>query len=217
MPTARYIYETALGRTGMNFEDGLLGVTNPTGVLAALNGALSELSVDHDWLFFYTEEIFTTSAGQSVYPVPTDWLRTSFLTIEEDGTELISRQRRDHFGMADGPPRFYDTSGDRLLIGPTPDRRYRLVHGYFSHVPKIVENTTDYDDVYAQLEDTTIDVPTPFDDLVILYTAKNQALLQKDRAAYEMLLAEIKVFRSKIEDNRRRQQSTGRIKTRQDY
>lgn len=218
MRSAWDTYTAARARIGLNFDDGLLDTSNPDGVLSVLNGALSELASDYDWPFLYAEVPLNLNQGQDVYPVPSGWLRTGFIVLKDSGNELVWRQRRAHFEFpSPGEPRAFDTLGDRLLIAPTPDQAYRAVHGYYEHFEHIERDDDGYPTLEAQLADTDLDVPAPFDHLLVLYVAKNIALLIKDRELYQMFQTEIADIKAKNDDNRRRQQSTGRIKTRRDY
>jgi hypothetical protein len=214
--TAYDIYFGALSRLGLNFDDGLLGSTNSAGVLSVLNDGLAELSVDHDWLFSYVEEEMAVSSGIDAYDPPTDWLRTGWLVEKSTNTELKVRQRREHFGMTAGMPRYFDTSGDRILVAPVPDQNYVLRHGYFTSIPRIVRDSTTWPTFYDQLQAVTLVLPAPYDTLATLYVAKNIALLQKDRELYGMIDSDLGAFRRKIEDNRRRSQAVPAIKVRPD-
>jgi hypothetical protein len=217
--TAFDLYDSAIARLGLNFPDGLVGEGNESGVLSTLNDALAELAVDHDWLFSYTESEFQTSPGVWSYPPPNGWLRTSWLILTSNGSELQPRQRRDHFrfGPERGEPRYFDTSGDRLLIAPVPDGVYRIRHGYFYSIERIERDSATWPDLYDQLREIDISVPDPYIPLVKLYVLKNVALLIKDREAHQMATEELRSYRNKVEDNRRRQQQVGRIVTREDY
>lgn len=216
MTTAYDVWIGALARLGWNFEDGLLGDNDDVGVLSLLNDGLAEMSVDHDWLFAFGEETFDIEAGVDVYNTPLDWLRTSFLINQDGNYELYPLQRREHHTMLPGVPRFYDTSGDRILIAPTPTEDGTLLHGYFTSIPRVVRNATLYPEVYDQLAAVTLNLPDPYTSLAVLYVAKNAALRIKDREAYQMVNEELASFRRKIEDNRRRQQAQPRVRARQD-
>lgn len=204
------VYTAARARLGLNFPDGLLGEANTEGVAAVMNTALAEMVSDYDWPFLYAETEFEVYPGKSVYPVPDCWLRTAFLVLDGYGHELVWRQRRTHFELPpDGIPTVFDTSGDQILIAPEPDGAYKVRHGYYKGFHRIP--------VGADLEDIELPIPPPFDQLLILFTARAMSVLIKDRELHQMLSGEINEYRSRVADNRRRQQTTGRVKTRNDY
>lgn len=223
MPTAKDLYLSALGRIGLPFDDGLLGVGNPTSVLAAVNAGLAEMSVDHDWLFDYAEGELEVYPGRTAYDIPSRWLRTAFLVERTSGVELRWKQRREHMRLnAPGAPQWFDTSGDQILIAPEPSTATTLIHGYFRGYDRIDQlaaygDGEDYEDVYAQLADVDITLPAPYDQLGVLFIAKAQCVILKDREHHGLIVEEIRTLKSTLSDNRRRQQATGRIKTRSDY
>lgn len=218
MASASSLYKSALGRLGLNFPDGLVGETNEQGVLDALNDALSEVAVDHDWLFTYSEHTLETVPGQAHYSLPSTWLRTSWLVMQDTGEELVAKQRRGHFTFTgQARPRWYDTSGDKIILAPVPDGAYVIQHGYFSSYDYIERNSDDFASLYEQLDEVDIAIPDVYRPLLVLYIAKNIALLEKDRESYQMVTEEIGSFRRRIGDNRRRHQSPGMVITRDDY
>lgn len=220
MTDALSIYKSALGRIGLPFEDGLVGKDNHDSVQSAMNAGLKEMSVDHDWLYSYTERDIQFTQGVTVYPTPQGWLRTGFIVLKDSGLELMPLQRREHFRVpSTGTPRYFDTSGDKILISPAPSTAVQAVHGYFERLPVIDFDPDDpvYPDIYSYMADIDLGVPSPFDELIVLYVAKAVCVVMGDRDMHQMISSEIRDYRSKIEDNRRRQQGTGRIKSRQDY
>lgn len=217
MPTALSIYKAALGRLGFSWPDGLVGVTNEQGVVSALNAAMDEMSVDHDWLFAYSEADLILSPGVSQYQPPARWLRTSFLVRKDSGEELGVRQRRMHFQLNhQGPPCWYDTSGDQIIIAPVPDTSYTLIHGYFSGFEPIVWDEESYPNIEDQLNETELSIPSPYSTALVLYVARAIAMLATDRQRYDLADDAIQKFNNRLADNRRRQQKPGRIQTRQD-
>lgn len=215
MTTAFDIYESARVRAGLEADDGLLDADNS--VVPLLNAAFDEMSVDHDWAFNYTEDTFTTSPGQSLYTPPTSWLRTAWIAEEDTGELLESRNRRDTLRLTGrGRPRFYDVVGDQIALAPTPSDVVSYIHAYYTETPTIIRDEDGYPDVFDQLAAVTVHMPSPYVTLAVLFLTKNIALRIKDRELYEMVNAEITDFKRRIDDNRRRQQAPGRIKTRTD-
>jgi hypothetical protein len=174
------------------------------------------MSVTHDWLFSYAEEEMAVSAGNDNYSTPEDWLRTGWLVEKSTNTPLKARQRNDHFGFSPAMPRYFDTSGDRILVAPVPDQNYILRHGYFTSIPRVVRDEEEFEALYDQLQAVTINLPAPYDTLAVLYVAKNIALLSKDREMYQMVNDSLSDYKKVVEDNRRRQQANPAIRVRPD-
>ena len=217
MTTAADLYQRALGTLGLSFPDGLVGLTNETGALAALNGGLQDLSTKHNWQFAYEEEIIQTSPGKHAYDPPCDWLQTSMLIGLDGHFELQPRQRREHFLFpAPDRPIWYDTSGDKILLAPVPDGTYQILHGYYKRLPVIRRDTDSYETLQEQLDEEQINVPAPYDELAVLYIARRLTLLEKDREHYQMVNDQLNDYIRTISDNRMRQTRPGRVSTRKD-
>ncbi len=104
-----------------------------------------------------------------------------------------------------------------IHLAPVPDRAYTLVHGYFTAFPPFVFDPEAEDTLEEQLEALDVPVPSPYSEALVLYVARAIALMSTDRQRYELADEALRSLNSRLADNRRRQQGTGRIKTRDDY
>lgn len=215
MTTAYDIFNSARIRAGLEFDDGLLDADGS--VIPLFNAAMDEMAVDHDWSFNYTEDTFQTSPGQTLYNTPVDWLRTAWVVKESTGEQLTYKNRRTTMvHTTRGEPVFYDVVGDQLALAPAPENVTRYVHAYFAKFPSLVRDSDTYADVFDQLAAEQVNIPSPFVTLASLFLTKNIALRLKDRELYQMVNEEIRDFKRRIDDNRRRATAPGRIQTRSD-
>lgn len=192
------LWSAAKARVGLNFADGRLDDNNMAGVLAAINAGLAELALDHDWDWLYAETTHTTAAGTETYSVPTNYLRTQWLAIED--TPLVAQSRRDavrYYGQT-AYPAFYSVSNGLIRLSPIPNGVYTVRHGYFTSFAKVSESTV------SALSGVTLAIPVPFEGLAALYIAKQICLSFKDQAGYNLVIEEIRAEKQRLDDNVRR-------------
>lgn len=210
--TAGNLYAAARARVGLNFADGRLDDENITGVLVLINAGLNDLSVSRDWEFLYAEGTISVVAGTESYATPTNHLRTLWIADDTD-EELHLRQRRDHirFGGEQGDPAYYAIFNDLIYLSPIPNATATYRHGYYTYIPAVTDNSI------ANLQNTTLAIPLPFQNLAALFIAKQIALAFRDYNLYNAIKGEIADEQRRVDDNNRRSLGPVAPQTRKDY
>lgn len=210
--TAGNIYYSARSTVGLNFTDGRLDDENINGVLTFINLGLSEFYMSRDWEFLYAEGTISVVAGTETYATPTNHLRTLWIADDTD-EELRLRQRRDsiRFGSEQGDPAYYSIFNDLIYLSPIPNATATYRHGYYTHIPVVTDNSI------ANLQNTTLQIPLPFQHLASLYISKQIALSLKDYNLFNTIKAEIADEHRRVDDNNRRSLGPVAPQTRKDY
>lgn len=210
--TAGNLFYQARARVGLNFADGRLDDENIGGVLVMLNSGLVDLCTDHDWEWLYSEGTISVVAGTETYATPTNHLRTLWIADDTD-EELRLRQRRDHirFGGEQGDPAYYWIANDLIYLSPIPSNTATYRHGYYTIIPVVTDNSI------ANLQNTTLQIPPPFQNLAALYVAKQIALAFRDYNLLNAIKAEINEEKRRVDDNNRRSLGPVAPQTRKDY
>ncbi len=111
-------------------------------VLWALNGAVKSIATEKDWPWLYTEEEVFTTDEDATLPLPSDYTRTVFITV--DGQQPITP--RTHIDLArdrtgTGRPWAYVVEANSLRLYPIPDDAYPVVHAFYRSEPELVQET----------------------------------------------------------------------------
>lgn len=110
----------------------------------AVNAAMHLIEAEQDWPWLSVRTSFTTEAGTDLYGTPPDWARTTSLRIASFPT-FNEYQVDDLDDMFDdstvGQPYAWAADADRLLLRPTPDGVYTIVHRYVRQEPDLTSDT----------------------------------------------------------------------------
>lgn len=155
--------------------------TSTLKVTAAVNSALRQVTLEHDWPWLQQTATLSVVADTAFYPVPADWLRTIHITDPATGDKLLlsSLESLDRLGTLKGPPSIYCVYSSAILLGPTPSAATSLRHRYIR-----LENTLTAD------ADTPL-IPVEYEEGVIEYASflvlrhmKESARARECRDAY---------------------------------
>lgn len=133
----------------------------PPKITAAINSALRQVSLEHDWPWLQQTTTLSVVAGTASYPVPSDWLRTIHVTDPSTGDKLLlsSLESLDRLGTLTGSPSIYCVYANAILLGPTPLASKSLKHRYIR-----TENTLTNDNSIPL-------VPVEYEEGVVEYAA----------------------------------------------
>lgn len=108
----------------------------------AINDALAQICLEHDWGWLATSATITTVAGTSSYALPTRHIRTDSITETITG---ISVSRRPMIELdqviALGPPRIYHVDGALVFLKAIPDGVYSLTHRFRQFEPQLTSGS----------------------------------------------------------------------------
>lgn len=108
----------------------------------AINDALAQICLEHDWHWLSTSATITTVAGTSTYSLPARHIRTDSITETSTGISLSRRSQIELDQVVySGPPRIYHIDGTAITMKPTPDGLYSLTHRFRQFEPQLVLTT----------------------------------------------------------------------------
>jgi hypothetical protein len=155
MSTLVQFQDRIRSRLAVNASDSFLTAARIT---EAVNQALKQIALEHDWPWLSTSTTLTTVAEQAAYPVPADFLRSKSLRRTDTGAALAARNTQEIEGWIGlGEPRVYAIEGNEILLAYIPSGPFSLTHRYIRQ-----ENTL------AASSDTPL-IPTYWDEGVIEY------------------------------------------------
>lgn len=135
MPTLRELDDRVVARLGVNANDTRL---TESVRFRAINEALRQVSLDHDWPWLATSETIATVNNQQAYTPTAGWIRTNSLVRLDNGTPLIQYaiQDLDRYNTSEqasfsGAPRVYAIYGGQILLGPVPNGVFNILHRYY--------------------------------------------------------------------------------------
>lgn len=113
-----------------SFSSADVGLTD-TRITTAINAALKQIAAERDWPWLFASETITTADGTATYTPHATWVRTDSIIDSLLGESLVQRQSEEiaRYVSRDRPV-CYAVFGDQLLLGPTPDGVYSLIHRY---------------------------------------------------------------------------------------
>lgn len=128
-------------RTGLPTDDGLV-------TAAFLNGAIQQAldfySTLADWPWLQETISVSVLTGTPGYAVPADWSRTRFLRIDDSYPlrpfsleELYTRWTDD---ASVGRPSEFAIDDEGIVLRPTPDQAYTMIHGYLKTEPVMTDD-----------------------------------------------------------------------------
>lgn len=207
---ANDLWAQARARIGMNFNDGLLGDENITGVIAALNSGVADFAAADRWDWLYNEGTISVVSGTTDYDTPAN--HSSTLWIARQNEQLQERQRKQsiQFYTASGTPVCYSVLNDKIRLYPTPTVTEDYRHGFYIGYPRVTG---------ANLAALTasLDIPQQFLSLAELYVARKICLLVNDRERWSFVNDEIANETKNLRDDVLRASSPGVPQTRRDY
>lgn len=128
MSTLAQLRARIRSRMGVNEADSFL---TDARILEAINQALKQIALEHDWPWLSTQHTITTAADVAAYPVPADFLRTKSLRRADTGQALTARNTQEVEGwIGVGEPRAFAVEGDEILLSYVPNAEYVLIHRY---------------------------------------------------------------------------------------
>ena len=134
-----YLDQRVVDRLGLSSSDTRL---TSTVRYRAINDALKQVCLDHDWPWLRTSGTITTVANTATAALPTGHIRTESLVDTTTGEALRRTPSLEIDELiTPGRPSLYYVA-DVITFGPTPDGAYTLRHRYFRVEPELV-NTTD--------------------------------------------------------------------------
>lgn len=91
----------------------------------------------------------TLSATTNTVALPADFLQMRNLelgTIPTNPLKYVTSEQRDLYDRqsSSGQPRIYDIVGTNLFLSPAPDQTYTLNIEYYSKIPGLISNTTNW-------------------------------------------------------------------------
>lgn len=195
--------ESVYDRLGVPQTD----ATNTTAVVDRLvNAALHQIEVMHEWPWLQASTTISATSGTGSYPVPTDWLRTRYLQIDQDapleGYEIGELIKRWPDSTTRGRPEEYAIDGDAVLLRAIPDTSYTVTHYYIKREPDLTA------------DDQSPLMPASFHDAIAEKAAEISFRRsgQTDRAS--VCHAAFGEWEQRMQDDRRRRSGTARIKVR---
>lgn len=182
-----------------------------------VNEALQSVSVEYDWPWLTTTTTFDTVVGTQFYTppatdVPGIWMKTKALTPTQnpalppgegwDSLQLRSLQEVREYGTVQGWPEIYTIHTERIMLAPVPSTVLTITHDYQRQEPVLVNPT-----------DAPI-MPTQFR-WVILHLALHMAhMRQGEPQKAAIALADYTGWLTRMRSERRRVESTQRIRVR---
>lgn len=145
-------------RLGLSTSD--TAVTD-TILTQTINAANRKIAVLHDWPWLQSRDttFTTTTSGKSTYDqgsseIASNWRKTLYLSVNGDEV-LRAKQPQDlvRYSQNTGVPVFYTNEDDTIILAPTPDSAYDVVHFYIKQVADL-SGDTDVPDI----EDWAIDL-----------------------------------------------------------
>lgn len=137
------------------------GTQDPSRITQWINDAIQQAAARADYYIDEATLDFSTVAGTSTYPQPTDLGtdRSLHFTGTDQTGELTSVGLRtlDRSVASSGVPRFYALSGSNLQLYPTPDNVYTLELRYWKQ-PALLANPGD-----------TTTIPDRYDDMLVYH------------------------------------------------
>lgn len=219
--TAKDLYVNGLARLGLNFPDGLVGEENDRGVYTALNGALTDFYLTHEWDFLLTSETVTTTAADATYSLNANMDKVYGVYCPSLGYELKPVQTRAAFsvGTAQGVPRYFTVNNGTLTLMPTPSSALDLTVAYYQRIPLPNATAQGATALYTYLDTLSYAslIPEWTRTLAELYVARHVALLVKDREAHGMVQEQIAAARRVMDDNVRKATAPVPPQTRWDW
>lgn len=163
----------------------------PTKITAALNSALRQVTLDHDWPWLQQTVQLSVVGGLATYPAPADWLRTVHLIDSVTGIKIVraSLEAVDSFGSRTGTPALFAAFGGSILLAPVPQAGQTLIHRYIRS-----ENILSSDG-NAPL------IPSEYEEGVIEYAAYLCLRQLKEAARAQEALLAYREWKKRAEDN----------------
>jgi len=134
-------------RMGLSTND--TAVTDPI-IDKLLFAAQRKIDLMHDWPWLHrTDSSWTaTVAGQNVYgavDLASDWRKTLYIVVDDDHM-LTAKQKQDimRYENQTGLPLFYAAEGSEIVIAPTPDAAYNIIHEYIYEPVEVALDTAEF-------------------------------------------------------------------------
>lgn len=198
-------------RLGVDDTDGMM---DPTTINGFINDALNEIANERDWPWLQTSETITTTQGVDTYapgsfnttvPLPA-WTATDGLRRGDDGrtmermspTELDDRWDLDQQAR----PAEWAVYGEKLILRPTPDGVYSILHRYYRAEVELAGDT-DTPLLPVEFHPAVAELAT----FIALRRDRNDPRAQGAETAYAQWVA-------KMEKRKRRYKTPGRIRVR---
>lgn len=116
-----------------------------------INAAHRKINLIHDWPWLHkTDATWTaTVAGQATYTfaadLASDWRKTLYIVSDTDQV-LVPKQKQDllRYSGQNGYPVFYAAEGSEILLAPTPDAVYTIVHEYIYEPADVTSDSTEF-------------------------------------------------------------------------
>ena len=194
--------EAVYNRIGVDSTDGRMTTTVLDGFI---NDALHWVETERAWPWLQATTTITTVAGDGDYAVPSDWLKTRYLRIDEDSPFQVREIGELELLYPDasetGQPREYAIEGDAVLVRPIPDGVYTIVHRYIKRESDLTS------DGQSPL------MPASFHTIIV--AAATYLALRSTRENERAALAwqEYQEWRQRMLDDARRTTRPARIKT----
>ena len=196
----------ALEAFGYSAEDPML---DASWTARAINHALADFSMEHDWPWLYAEATIDTIIGQTDYALPAGLTRIHYVAHKDrlldyrSVIEMIRYMGEPEFTSA---PAFYTTTNEATLrVARIPDAVYPLRIGYTTAEPEL---TTDAQDTL---------IPEEYDSLLVWYVAKRMALRKQEDINVSHANNEIQTSLRRIRDNIQTSSALPRVRVRTDW
>lgn len=107
-----------------------------------LNDALRSLARKIDFYADEASQAFTTTAGQGIYPWPSDLGKARYLRDTDLNVTLhvVRLRELDDSPPSSGRPQVYAINGPAFVLWPTPDATYNMALRYWSLPPLMVSD-----------------------------------------------------------------------------
>lgn len=107
-----------------------------------INEAVSAFQHEESWPWHQGTETLTTVAGTASYaPLDTNWTMTKNLYIAGFEPMILSNQPDVDYVTVQGQPVAYYVFQEKIVLSPTPDSVYSVVHQYYKNEPLLVSDT----------------------------------------------------------------------------
>lgn len=190
-------------RLGVSSADTRLTATART---RAINDALQQISLAHDFPWNSARSTFSTVIGVGRYPVPADWYRTTSLISVGSGRNLIQvpLSHVDSYEASNrsGNPTVYAIDGNYIYLGPIPGSNVTINHRYYRVEPTLV-NPQD-----------SANIPAVYDEGVVDFACHRLLLQVRESERSRECLADYQSWIKRVQDNIKQSREPMRVRVR---
>ena len=116
-----------------------------------LFSAQRKIDLMHDWPWLHSTDATWTActASQSTYVAGVDlasnWRKTLYIVVDGDHM-LVPKQKQDimRYASQTGLPLFYAAEGNEIVLAPTPDSTYSIIHEYVFEPVEVTSDSSEF-------------------------------------------------------------------------